>query len=143
MAQQPQEPSFDPAKLYLWVKGLESKVNTLLREVDLLKNNSMKKNDDLKKEVKLLAEELLDVKHEQDRALQKMDLIINELRRTAGIEEVMTLKKYMELWNPLNFVSQRDLERVIDAKIAALQSKKIESIKNPKTIQGAKVIENE
>jgi hypothetical protein len=46
-----------------------------------------------------------------------MDLVVRELKRTAGIEEVQTLKKYVEFWNPMNFVTQRDLDKAIESKL--------------------------
>ncbi|MBI4983647.1 hypothetical protein HZC32_03310 [Candidatus Woesearchaeota archaeon] len=117
----PESGGFDPARLYVWVKSLESKVNNLLRETDLLKNNFIKKNEELKKELKVTTDELLELKRGQQKMEEKMDLIIKELKQTAGMEEVMTLKKYVELWSPLNFVTQRDLDRALDSKIAVLR----------------------
>lgn len=112
-----QQPSgFGEAKLYVWVKGLESKLNTLMREVDILKNDLIKKNENLRKNMKVLNEDLLETKHQQEKTLQKMDLIIKELKQTAGIEEVQTIKKYIEFWNPINFVTQDDLDKALEAK---------------------------
>jgi hypothetical protein len=108
-----QEGSFTPAKLYMWVKGLESKVNNLLREVDVLKNDFINRSNNLKKEFKDFNIDLLEFKHEQQQMQQKMDLIIKELKRTAGKEEVDVLKKYLDIWSPLNFVTQRDVERLV------------------------------
>lgn len=116
MAAVPPPAGFDPAKLYVWVKSLESKVNVLLREVDVLKNDFMKRNQDLRQEVKALSEDLLEVKHQHEKTLQTMDLVIKELKQTAGIEEVQTLKKYVEFWNPMHFVTQRDLDRALESK---------------------------
>ncbi len=115
-----EESGFDTAKLYVWIKGVESKVNTLVREVDVLKNDYIKKHNDLKRDLKLSNEDVLALKRVQDQAQQKMDLVIKELKQTAGVEEVAVLKKYVEFWNPLNFVSQKDVERVVQAKVAAL-----------------------
>tara|TARA_Y100000310_G_scaffold323929_1_gene385071 strand:- start:133 stop:555 length:423 start_codon:yes stop_codon:yes gene_type:complete len=118
MAQQaPEQTGFDGSQLYVWVKGLEMKVNNLLREVDVVRNDLMKKNSSLKREVKNLNQDLIDIKRQQDQTVQKMDLIIKELKQTAGIEEVQTLKKYVEFWNPINFVTQKDLDRAIESKI--------------------------
>jgi len=119
MAQKQVAPSIDPeqAKLYVWVKALEIKVNNLLKELDLLKNDFIKKNVDMKKEVKTLNSDILELKHQQDKSVEKMDLIIKELKRTAGQEELMTLKKYIDFWNPMNFVTQRDLDRAIEKKL--------------------------
>lgn len=108
-----QQPSFDMAKMYVWIKSVESKVNNLIREVDLLKNDLINKNTSLKKESKSMNDDLVEVRHEQEKTIQKMDLIIKELKQTAGIEELQTLKKYIEFWNPLHFVTQTDLERAL------------------------------
>src|SRR3989344_6823394 len=116
----PDSGNFDAAKLYVWIKGVESKVNTLVREVDLLKNDYIKKHNDLKRELKIFNDDVLDLKRTQDQAQQKMDLVIKELKQTAGVEEVAVLKKYVEFWNPLNFVTQKDLDRAVQVKIASL-----------------------
>ena len=119
----PPASGFDPGKLYVWVKGLESKVNNLLREVDVLKNDFIKRANKLNKDFKTLSDDLLEIRHEQEKMNQKMTLIINELKQTAGGEEVAILKKYIEFWNPLNFVTQRDLEKAIEAKLAEKSKK--------------------
>ncbi len=110
--------NFDASKLYVWVKGLEGKINTLAREVDLVKNDLIRKNAMLSKEVKSTNSEVLELKRQQDQFAQKMELIIKELKQTAGSEDVAVIKKYIELWNPLQFVTQRDLERSVDAQMS-------------------------
>ena len=121
MAEKKEQPaeqgSFDNAKLYLWVKSLETKVNNLTRESDAIKNDFIRKTNELKSSSKTLNEDLLEFKHQHEKTLEKIDMIIKELKQTAGMEEVKTLKKYMELWNPLNFVTQRDVERILDNKL--------------------------
>ncbi len=111
---------FDSAKLYVWVKGLESKVNNLTREFDLLKNELIKKNSQMLKDLKTTSDDLVEAKHQQEKMQQKMDLIIKELQQTAGKEELAVLKKYMEYWNPLNFVTQSDLNKAVESKISLL-----------------------
>ena len=115
---------FDQAKLYLWVKALEGKVNNLLREVDMIKNDFIRRTNDLKQDMKNTSADLLEFRHDHEKTIEKIDLIIKELKQTAGIEEVKTLKKYLELWSPMNFVTQRDLERMVEQKL-----------KNPKKIK--------
>lgn len=123
----PEQPSgYDPAKLYVWVKALESKVNNLIREMELLKNNTIKKTEEMRKDQRVMNDDLLAVKSEQQKVLEKMDLIIKELKQTAGIEELMVIKKYMDYWNPLNFVTQKDLDRAINARMALKEGSKPE-----------------
>jgi hypothetical protein len=75
-------------------------------------------------------DELLELRREQQEMLQKMDLIIKELKQTAGMEQVMVLKKYIDLWNPLNFVTRRDLERAIDARLQAANASQTKDTKD-------------
>ena len=108
---------FGNSKIYMWIKGLETKINNITRELDLLKGDLLKKNIQIRKEVKTMTTDLNDFRHEQEQMTQKMDLIIKELKKTAGMEEVETLKKYVDFWNPMTFVTQRDLERAVETKI--------------------------
>ncbi len=117
-AEPTQDSGFDPSRMYVWLKGLESKANNLLRQVNVIKNDASKKSMSLKQEIKTLSEEVLELKRQQGQMTQKIDLMIKELKRTAGIEEVATLRKYIDLWNPLNFVTQRDVERIVENKVA-------------------------
>src|SRR3989344_4538583 len=114
---------FDPGKQYVWIKGLESKVNNLLREVDVLKNDFIARANKLNKDFKALSDDLMEIRHEQEKMNQKTTLIINELKQTAGQEEVMVLKRYLEYWNPLNFVTQKDLEKAIESKLEEARKK--------------------
>ncbi len=114
----PTGPQYDANSLYIIVKGLENKVNNLLRQMEIFKNDYIKKNTDLKKEVKALADGLIELKQDRDATVQKMDMIIKELRQTAGIEQVSVLKRYIDLWNPMNFATQRDVERMVEIKLA-------------------------
>ena len=104
-------------QLYLWVKGLETKVNNLLQEVGVLKDDLLEKNDQLRKEVKVLTDDFFEMKHAQTKTLQKMDIIIKELKQTAGSEEVQVLKKYVDLWNPLHFATQQDVARIVEQQL--------------------------
>ncbi len=113
----PTGPQYDANSLYIIVKGLENKVNNLLRQTEIFKNDYIKKNTDLKKEVKALADGLIELKQDRDATVQKMDMIIKELRQTAGIEQVSVLKRYIDLWNPMNFATQRDIERMVELKL--------------------------
>ena len=54
--------SNDTAKLYVWLKGLEGKVNNLLREMDLIKNDFIKKNAQLRKEMKTVGDDVIEMK---------------------------------------------------------------------------------
>ena len=115
---------FDLSKVYIWIKGIESKLNNLRREFDVLKEDASRKYDKLGKELKMVNSDLIELKREREKIIEKMDLIIKELKLTAGKEEVETLKKYVDLWSPMNFVTQRDVERVVEEKMSEMGATK-------------------
>jgi hypothetical protein len=107
---------FEMAKLFTWVKALETKINSLSREFELIKNETLRKNQDFKKDIKHVTAELIEVRHNQEKMQETIDLLIKEIKRTAGVEEVEVLKKYVEFWNPINFITENDLERFWEKK---------------------------
>jgi predicted transcriptional regulator len=131
MAEPAEAGSFDNSHLYLLIKSLESKVNNMVREVNLLKNDLSKRSKKMNDEMKHASEEMLELKREKEELAQKMDLMVKELKRTAGAEEVEVLRKYLEYWNPMHFATMKDVERAIEAKMgerrASLQDKAIVS----------------
>ncbi len=112
-----EQEDFGLSKIYIWIKGIESKLNSLRREFDVLKEDSSKKYDKLGKEIKMVNEDLIELKREREKINEKIDLIIKELKLSANKEEVESLKKYLDLWSPLNFVTQRDVERIVEEKM--------------------------
>ncbi len=115
-AKPPSSDSFNSSQLYVLVKALEGKVNNLVREVNVLKHDLTTKNKKIADELKNMNEDLLDLRRDQEMMTRKMDLVVKELKQTAGIDDVTTIKKYIDLWNPLHFVTQRDVERIVELK---------------------------
>ncbi len=108
---------FDSAKMFTWAKALESKINSLRREFDLVKNNSTRAAQDTKQNLRTLNTEFTDLQHKVAKIEEKIDLIVSELKRTAGKEELDVLKKYIEFWNPMEFVTHKDLDKVVEQKV--------------------------
>ena len=108
---------FDSAKMFTWAKALESKINGLRREFDLVKNNTTRSSQDTKQNIQNINTELTDLQHKVSKMEGKLDLIIAELKRTAGSEELDVLKKYIEFWNPMEFVTQKDIDRIVKQKM--------------------------
>ena len=115
------DPKSDLAQLYMILKGIETKVNNLVREVNVLKNDFIRKSNSLSKDINQLNSDLVDVKHGQQKREQTLGLVIKELKQTALKEELAVLKRYIDLWNPLHFVTQNDIERIVSDKISSIK----------------------
>jgi hypothetical protein len=131
---------FDSAKMFTWTKALESKINGLRREFDLVKNNSTRSGQDSKQSIQNINTELTDLQHKVSKMDEKLDLIVAELKKTAGNEELEVLKKYIEFWNPMEFVTQKDIDRILNRKIQDIQHQLSNTNEEKREIKQTQVI---
>ena len=62
--------------------------------------------------IRTFGEEIDEMKKTVSDLHDDMRLIVEELRMTAKIEEVKVLQKYIDLWNPVNFVTAEEVKRI-------------------------------
>jgi len=107
---------------------LNEEVNTLSRKLRLLEDrysNLQKKsmvgdqnlisyNKRLNNEMKALNSEMLDLRRMIDVVDNKLLIIIKELKVSAKKEDVELLKKYVNLWEPIKFVTRKEVENIIN-----------------------------
>ncbi|HLC80775.1 MAG TPA: hypothetical protein VJG31_03300 [Candidatus Nanoarchaeia archaeon] len=111
----------DLRKLFSWVKSVESKVIILRRELEVIKNDSARRMRELDTEMRSAASEVTGLKRELAKTNEQLALVIKELRLTAGKDELMTVKKYLELWNPIKFTSKEEVGRMIEDRVEELK----------------------
>src|SRR3989338_3253102 len=99
--------------------GISDDVNTLSRRLRLLEEgmtnlrkffqvteeNTIAKNKHYSVEIKTINSDILELRKEMQEIRDKMMLIIKELQSVARKEEVKVLEKYINLWNPIKFVT--------------------------------------
>ena len=117
--QQPEAPDFS---------GMTTDINTLSRRLRLLEEgftnlrrffqvteeNIIAKNRHNSAEIKTIASDISEIRKEMQELRDKMLLIIRELQTTARKDEVKVLEKYINLWNPVKFVTQNEVEQIIN-----------------------------
>lgn len=110
------------------VSGITSDMNTLGRRLRLLEEgftnlrkffqvteeNIIAKNKHYSAEIKTLTSDINEIRKEIQELRDKMLLIIKELQSVARKEEVRVLEKYINLWNPVRFVTQNEVDAIIN-----------------------------
>ena len=108
--------------------GLTSDLSTLSRRLRLLEEgftnlrrffqvteeNIIAKNKHYSAEIKTIASDITEIRKEVQELKDKLLLVIRELQTVARKEEVKVLEKYINLWNPVKFVSQNEIEGIIN-----------------------------
>ena len=75
-------------------------------------------------EIKALQSDILEMKRTMHAVEDKIITVIKEIRLMAPREDVDVLKRYIDLWNPVNFVSQDQVLKMIDEKLGKHQEDK-------------------
>ncbi|MEE9525132.1 MAG: hypothetical protein V3V78_00815 [Candidatus Woesearchaeota archaeon] len=92
---------------------LESRYTDLSRKEQVTEKNMLGERKRFTTELKALDSEVLDLKREFNEIKTKMDTIIGGLNNLAAKEEVEALKKYIELWEPINFATREEVEKIV------------------------------
>ncbi len=99
------------------IKLLEDKYYNLRKKVQVDEENSLAQDKKMSNEIKVIKSDVLEVKKEMEDLKDKIRLIVKELKMTANAEDVKVLKKYLDLWEPVEFVTRNEVKKMIDSAI--------------------------
>jgi len=68
-------------------------------------------------EIKSLQSELNELKRTVQGVEDKIITIIKELRLTSRKEDIEVLRKYIELWDPVRFVTRETVDKIVEEKL--------------------------
>lgn len=91
-------------------KDLESSVDLLNDKFEMLDHNSVANFKKVSVDIKNLRDDLHDIK-EDIKAIKEFNAkVAKQMRLMAGADEVAKLEKYIDLWDPMSFVTREELE---------------------------------
>ena len=105
------------------LRVLEERYTNLQSEVRVTEENMINRGKRLTKEIKTLTLDITEVRSEINEIKDKVLMIMKELQAFAKREDVKILKKYIEMWEPMNFVTHNEVEEIISEKLATKKSK--------------------
>lgn len=119
------QPSFDPSELREDVNSISSRLrigeerfSELRKKLSFIEQQTLANQKKVLGEIKLLSGELTEVKRTMGEMQNKIILVIKELQLTARRQDVDVLRKYLDLWEPVKFVTANQVEKIIDEKLA-------------------------
>ncbi|MEM2121409.1 MAG: hypothetical protein QXU20_01985 [Candidatus Woesearchaeota archaeon] len=109
----PQNLAPDFSNISRRVRMLEERYTKIQNRLHLTEENMLEFNKKMSVEIKTITSELDEMKHEINEIKDRILLIVKELKLCAKKDDVNVLKKYIELWEPLKFVTREDVEKMI------------------------------
>ncbi len=92
---------------------IEEHISNLRRKVQVNEQNML---SDAKKnviELRTTSSDVTDLRRLIQDIENKMLIIIKELKLCAKKSEVTTLQKYIDMWEPINFVTRKEVEKIV------------------------------
>ncbi len=97
---------------------LESISTDLDRRIQVTEKNVLNERKRLLTEIKTINSDVIELKKVIEDIKHKMDLVVNDLKNFASKDELAVIKKYIEFWEPLNFVTRNEVEKIIEEKLS-------------------------
>lgn len=91
-------------------KDLESSFDRLGEKFEFLDHNNIENFKKVFNDFKAIKSEIRDIKTDIQKIKEQNLKIVKQLKITAQIDEVKKLEKYIDLWEPLNFVTREELK---------------------------------
>lgn len=108
------------------LRTLEDRFFDFQRRSTLNEENMIKSDRKTHNDVKDLFSELTDVKHVVNELNNKIELLIKEMDGFAKKRDVQVMGKYINLWDPTRFVSQNEIEELVENLVdEKLKKKKV------------------
>ncbi len=99
------------------VRVSEERYGELRKKLLLVEQNMLGNHKKAMSEIKSLQSEINEVKRTMLAVEDRIITVIKEIRLTARKEDVDVLKRYLELWDPVKFITSEQVEKIIDEKL--------------------------
>ena len=93
---------------------LEERYSNLRKKTQVTDQNMLETHKKITVEVKTSNSDVNDLRRDLNKITDEIRLIVSELKETAKKDDVVVMQRYLDLWEPLNFVTRDELERMAD-----------------------------
>ena len=95
------------------IRMLEERYSGLRKKTQFTEQNMLKDTKDLFEEIKVVQDTITEVKSDLAEMDEKLLKLNEEVKGTVKKTEFNVLSKYVEFWQPLNFLTREDAEKLI------------------------------
>ncbi len=95
------------------VRVLEERNSNIQKKTGVIEDNMINKNKGISENIKRINSDITQLKKEFEEVKDSIKLLVRGLRSMAKKEDVDVIQKYIDLWNPTNFVTNRELDKAV------------------------------
>ena len=101
---------------------IEDRLQTLRDHIALVEKDSLEKTKALAVEVHEYDEKIDVIRKEIEKIESMIERIVSKLELFASKEQLKVLERYLNFWNPLDYVTKKDVEELINEKLKSHKS---------------------
>ncbi len=105
------------------IRVLEEQFTNLRRKTQVIDQNMISESKKSSTDIKMINSEINDIKRMLNDLETKMLLLIKELKLCAKKEDVNYLQKYVTMWEPIKFVTKKEVEMIVKDAVEEALSK--------------------
>jgi hypothetical protein len=99
------------------LRVLEERYQNLRKKTQITDQNLIESEKSMMKEMKELQEKILEMKHDIANVNEQITLMIGELSNCVREEDFKTTVKYLELWEPAQFITRDEAAELVKKKV--------------------------
>jgi hypothetical protein len=97
--------------LEMRLKILEDRYANLRKKTQLTDQNMIESEKDIWEEVRNVNDDLIELKKKVNEIIHHISQMNEELKTTAKKYDLRVIENYLDLWQPMNFVTKEELEK--------------------------------
>lgn len=95
---------------------LEERYSNIRKKLQLTDQNILESEKGFIKELKIINDDTLKLKKQVNDYYEKIEIFSDEINQAAKKTDVKLIEKYLDLWDPKNFVTRKELKDYLKQK---------------------------
>jgi len=96
------------------IRSLEGKYNLLRDRALIINNNLIMQYQKTTAEMQAIEGDIKEIKHTVFQIKETLKHVVSEMEHFARVEDLKVLEKYINLCNPMKFVTEEDVKKIIE-----------------------------
>ncbi|MCM2326195.1 MAG: hypothetical protein NDI94_07045 [Candidatus Woesearchaeota archaeon] len=96
------------------IRLLEERYSGLRKKTQFTEQNMLKDSKELYSDINGLQDTISEIKNEVADLTEKMEKISEEVKNGVNKNEFNVIAKYMNYWQPMNFLTRKEAEKIIN-----------------------------
>lgn len=107
------------------LRMLEERYSTLRKKMQLSEQNIIDDTNKIFTQIKLIVSDINDLKMKVNDIRQKLEIFEREIEGMASRQDVIILQRYLDMWEPMTFLTEKDAIKLIREAIIQKEKQKL------------------